>query len=187
MASGLIKYYDAEKKRTVVLPTRLPTKITSKIIEMFIGKNCTKLKMAPEWFKHKKYDEALKSIVYPEGITENRPFDTVAKYRAAVNKPNSDFQYKSINVNENNTETLIIALDKFTQQFGGELSFNNETLTFEETAHRTACGIANLSSAHLLATNYIPAAQFSFLVNRDYENDLGRSVETMQNFYIRFF
>jgi hypothetical protein len=188
MSTGLTKYYDTQKKRTVSISTQLLTTLKPKIVQIVIGKNSTTLKMAPEWFKHDNHDEALKNIVYPQGVTENqqRPFDTVARYRAAANRSNSNFRHKSLDLSENNTETLIIALDDFVQQLGGELSFNDEDLTFEETAHRTACGVANLSSAHLLATDYIPTAKFSFLVDRDYQIDLARSSETMQNFVLDF-
>jgi hypothetical protein len=186
--TALAKFYDPKKKRTISIPIRLFTELKPKIIQISIGKNSTKLKMAPEWFKHDDHDEALKNIVYPKGITENqqRTFDTVARYRSAVDKPNNNFRQESLNVSEDETETLIIALDDFVQQFGGELSFTDENVEFDKVADRTACGIANLSSAHLLATDYIPTAKFSFLVDLDYQRDLARSGETMQNFILEF-
>jgi hypothetical protein len=188
MSTGRTKYYDPQQKRLVSIPTRILTALKPKIVRISIGENFTTLKMAPEWFKHDDHDEALKNIVYPKDVTENqqRTFDTVARYRAAVNKPNNNFRQKSLNISENNTETLIIALDDFVQQFGGELSFTNEDVAFDQVADRTASGIANLSSAHLLATDYIPTAKFSFLVDLDYQRDLARSGETMQNFVLEF-
>ena len=188
LSTALSKFYDPKKKRVILIPIRILNELKPKIVELYIGKNSTKLKMAPDWFERDDQSESLKNIVYPKGITENqeRTFNTVARYRAAANRPNNNFRQSSIQLNENNTETLIIALDDFVQQFGGELSFTNEDFTFEETTHRTACGVANLSSAHLLATDYIPTAKFTFLVDLDYQSDLARSSETMQNFTLEF-
>ena len=182
------KYYDPKRKRTISVPIRVVTLLRPKIVQISIGKTSTKLKMAPEWFKYDEYDQALKNIVYPQGISEkqHRTFDTVAKYRAAIDHPNNNFRQESLNIDEENTETLIIALDDFTKQFGGDLAFTNEDIPFEGAADRAACGIANLSSAHLLATNYIPTAQFSFSIDLDYQTDLARSPDTMQNFILNF-
>jgi hypothetical protein len=186
--TALAKFYNPKKKRTVSIPIRLITELRPKIVQISIGKNSTTLKMAPEWFKHDDHAEALKNIVYPKDVTENqqRTFDTVARYRAAANNPKNNFREAPLNVSEDKTETLIIALGDFVQHFGGELSFTNEDVAFDQVADRTACGIANLSSAHLLATDYIPTAKFSFLVDLDYQRDLARSGETMQNFVLEF-
>ena len=144
--------------------------------------------MAPEWFHHDAQSDAVRNIVYPSGTnpSEQRSFDAVARYRAAAHHPNNDFRRTSVTSAENNTETLIVALDSFIEQFDGQLSFTNDEVTFEETAHRTACGVANLSSAHLLATDYIPTGKFSFLVDLDYRTDLARSSDTMQNYALSF-
>ncbi|CAF2386250.1 unnamed protein product [Rotaria sp. Silwood2] len=188
MSKSVTKFYDSKKKTVVLMPSRVLIELKPKIVQIIIGDKSTKLKMAPEWFKHDNQNKTLQNIVYPEGITDNEQhqFDVVARYRAASNKPNNNFREAVLHSNESNAETLVIALDNFVQQFGGELSFTNEDLTFKEPAHRTACGIGDLSSAHLLATNYIPTAQFSFLVDLDYQTDLARSSETMQNFVLNF-
>ena len=188
MSTTLTKFYDPKKKRIILIPIRLLGDLKPKIVQIVIGKNSTKLKMAPKWFKYDDQNESLKNIVYPKGTTENqqRTFNTVARYRASAHQSNNNFRQASLEPSEDNTETLIIALDGFAQQFGGELSFASEDLTFEETAHRTACGVANLSSAHLLATDYIPTAKFSFVVDIDYQTDLASSSETMQNFVLSF-
>ncbi|CAF0922187.1 unnamed protein product [Rotaria sordida] len=188
MSKAVTKFYDPKKKRVIVIPSRVLTTLKPKIVQIIIGDNSTKLKVASEWFKHDNQNKSLKNIVYPEGITENEQhqFNVVAQYRAAKDKPNNNFCKAALGPNESNTETFIIALDNFVQQFGGELSFTNEDLTFKEPAQRTACGISDLSSAHLLATNYIPTAQFSIVVDLDYQTDLARSSETMQNFILNF-
>lgn len=145
---------------------------------MRIGENLTELKMTPKWFKQEDQQAALKGIVYPPGIIEQRPFDSVARYRTAINKTNN-FQKKAMKSNASSTETLIVALDRFTQQFGGDLSFTNKEVSFEASDYRTACGIANLGSVHLLATNHIPTARFVFNTVINYKNDLAKSDETM--------
>jgi hypothetical protein len=182
------KFYDPKKKRVVLIPLRLFTELKPKIVELHIGKNSTKLKMTPEWFKYEDQNEPLKNIVYPKGISENeqRTYNSLARYRAAIDKPNNNFRQTLMNLDEKNTETLIIALDDFVQQFGGELTFTNEEILFENSADDTACGVANLSSAHLLTNDYIPTAKFSFLVDLDYQSDLARSSETMQKFILEF-
>ena len=187
-STSVAKFYDPKKKRTVSIPIRLLSELKPKIIELHIGKNSTKLKMAPEWFKQDDQSAALKKIVYPEGINENqqRTFDTVARYRAAIDQPKNNFRKESLSASEDKTETLIIALDDFVKQCGGDLAFTHEDVPFDQAAHRAACGVANLSSAHLLATDYIPTAKFTFLVDLDYQSDLARSSETMQNFVLAF-
>ncbi|CAF2072242.1 unnamed protein product [Rotaria magnacalcarata] len=188
MSNSVINFYDLKKKRIIFLEKRVLNVLRPKIIQIIIGDNSTKLKMAPEWFKPEDQNASLKNIIYPDGINENdqHQFNTIARYRAASKKPNNNFSKELLIPNESNTETLIIALDNFVQQFGGELSFTNEDLTFQEPAHRTACGIADLSSAHLLATDYIPTAQFTFIVDLNYQIDLARSDQTMQNFVLNF-
>ena len=183
-----MKFYDPAKKRVVFLQTRLLTALKPKIVEIVIGKDSTTLRMAPEWFHHDDQSDTLRKIVYPEGTTrsQQRSFDAVARYRAVTHKPNNDFRRTFVTSDENKTETLVVALDSFIQQFDGQLSFTDEEVTFEETAHRTACGVANLSSVHLLATDYIPTAKFSFLVDVDYRSDLARSSDTMQNYVLSF-
>ena len=186
----LTKYYHSKKKRVVFVPIRILTELKSKIIEISIEENVTTVKMAPEWFQCHGYDEALKNVVYPEGITKQHRYalDTVARYRAAItDNYENNFCETPLTVGENETETLIIGLHYFVRQFGGDLVFTNENLTFEQAVNRTACGIANLSSAHLLATNYIRTAKFTFLIDIDYQNDLAQSNETMQNFILDFF
>ncbi len=187
-STALTKFYHPKKKRVVFVPILHLTELKPKIVQISIQENFTKLKMAPEWFQHEDHNESLKNIVYPKGITktQKRTYDTIARYRAATDNPENNFREVPLDVGEKGTETLISALHYFVEQFDGELAFTNQDLTFEQAADRTACGIANLSSAHLLATNYIRTAKFSFLVDLDYQNDLAQSSETMQNFVLTF-
>ncbi|UJR24705.1 hypothetical protein I4U23_006079 [Adineta vaga] len=188
MTTALVQFYDPSKKRTIMISVRLLNELRPKVVQINVGKNMTKLKMAPKWFKPENQEKPLKNIVYPKGISKNQQhtFNTVARYRAVTNKPNNNFQTSSLEPTENNAELLVIALDNFVQQFHGQLSFSKENVTFDETTHRAACGIANFSSAHLLATNYIPTAIFVFKMDLDYERDLARTSETMQDFVLNF-
>lgn len=187
-STTVAKYYDPKKKRTISIRIYLLTELKPKIIRLHVGNTSTQSKMAPEWFQHDDYDAALRHVVYPKHTTENeeRTFDTVARYRASIEQPQSNFREHPLQVTEESEETLIIALDDFVKQFGGELSFTSEDVSFDQAAHRAACGVTNMSSAHLLATDFIPTAKFSFFVDLDYQSDLTRSSETMQNFILSF-
>ena len=166
------------------IPPHIPQPL-SRIRDLCIGEFTTELKMIPAWFEQEDQQAALRNIVYPSGIVDQRPFDSVARFRAAINKTNN-FRKKPIESNTKSTETIIIALDKFAQQLGGDLSFTTKEISFVETAYRTACGIATLASVHLLATNHIPTARFAFHTDLNYKEDLARSPETMGNFVIDF-
>lgn len=185
---SLSKYYQAKKKRIIILPIRLINELKPKIIQIDIGKNSTKLKMAPEWFQYNNQENVLKNIIYPLNINDNEEdtIKTIARYRSSIHQEKTNFIENPIDIGEQQTETLIIALNDFIKEFNGELTFTDENITFTNPTYRTACGIADLSSAHLLATDYIPTAKFSFLIHLDYQSDLARSIETMQNFTLEF-
>ena len=187
-STTVAKYYDPKKKRTIFIPIHFLIELRPKIIQLNIGENSTKLKMAPKWFEHDDHAAALRHIVYPEGISEKeeRTYDTIARYRASKDKPMSNFRQRPLEIDEEKTETLVIALDDFVRQLGGELSFTNEDVAFDQAADRAASGVANMSSAHLLATNFIPTAKFCFSMDLDYQSDLARSSETMQEFVLNF-
>ena len=193
----LIRAYDIEptnnivkskpKKHIVVIVPIIPiiSQPKQNITHIRINENLTTLKIIPIWFEDQDQEQVRRGIVYPSVITNVRPYESVARYRTAINK-SKNFKHNAIEVGGNYTETLIIALDAFAQQFGGELSFTNNEISFDQSAHRTACGVANLSSVHLLATDYIPTVKFTFLTNLDYQQDLAKSDETMKNFILAF-
>jgi len=158
-----------------------------KVTTMIMGENLTKFDMTPDWFKPDDDTKVLKTIKYPPNIVEKRPYNTVARFRAVQNATadSNDFISQPIQVKENATETLILALDAFVQQFGGKLSFTNEDLSFEDSAHRVASGVADLGSAHLLASEHVPSAKFALIIDIDYDT-LAKSEETMQNFLLVF-
>jgi hypothetical protein len=80
----------------------------------------------------------------------------------------------------------MLSLDAFAKQFGGELNFTDQDLSFENSTEQMACGIANLGSIHLLATDSLPTAMFNFKVALDYKKDLARTPDVMGNFIINF-
>ena len=124
----------------------------------------TEVKMTPPWFEQEDQQEPLRNIVYPKDIRDQRPFDSVARYRATIKKTNN-FHKKSIESGPNKAETMMIALDKFVQQFGGDLSFTKGQISLNESIHQTACDVGTLRSIHLLATNHILTARFVFQTN----------------------
>lgn len=188
MSTSLVKFYDMKKKRTVLISMRFLGDLRPKIAQITVGKNSTELKMAPEWFTIEDQSKALKHIRYPEGTTRTQQttFDTVARFRTAEGRPNNNFCKHSLQAEESSTEVLVVALDRFIQQFGGQLNFTDETVSYEEATHRAACGVANFSSAHLLATDFVPTARFTFDIALDYQTDLARTSETMQDFVLSF-
>lgn len=175
----------APPDRPAVPRSKIDTGLRSKVTKMNIKPDKTTLKMTPSWFEPDDHQEALKGIVYPPNTVERRPFDTIARYRIATDQSNN-FCQQPLKFGEDSTEMLIIMLDAFAQQFGADLSFTNHDLPFDESAHRTACGVANLGSAHLLATNYVPTARFSINVNIDYDKNLACSEDAMTSFILNF-
>ena len=163
----------------------LPKKL--KVTAMIIGKKSANFNMTPTWFKSDNESAVEQKIKYPSNVKEKRPFNTVARFREAGRESNTsnDFTSKPIEVTQDSTETLVLALDAFVQQFGGKLSFTDEDLSFENSAHRTACGVADLGSVHLLSSEHIPSAKFTLIINYDYD-DIAKSEETMQNFLLSF-
>src|SRR5690606_37585284 len=114
-------------------------------------------------------------------------YNTVARFRSIKEGTNTsnDFTSKPIQVSQTETETLVLALDAFVQQFGGKLSFTTNDLSFEDSAYRTACGVSDLGSAHLLASEHMSSAKFSLIIDIDYDT-LAKSEETMQQFILTF-
>ncbi|CAF0968840.1 unnamed protein product [Adineta ricciae] len=173
-------------------PTPIPVAIQSvlvpstlKVSDMDVGTDSTTLTMVPTWFQTDSKEDALDGIVYPEGAGDREQFVTVARFRA-VRGQSKDFTLHPIDISEKSTETLILSLDAFARQFGGQLSFTNRDLTFENSAENAACGVPNLGSAHLLANDGVPTANFSFIVELDYETELAFSEQTLETFIINF-
>lgn len=179
-------YSQTTVRREPIAILIVPDKL--KVAAMIIGTTSTSVSMTPKWFKSDTDETALvEKIKYPTNATEKRPFNTVACFRAARKgkDESTDFISKPIEVKQTSTETLVLALDAFVQQFGGKLSFTSDNLSFEDSAHRAACGVADLGSAHLLSSEHISSAQFVLIINKDYD-EIARSEETMETFVLSF-
>lgn len=155
-----------------------------KITMIQLGKDSTTLTMAPPWFQNERETEALRNIKYPANVSNKPPFNALAQYRL-IKKETNDFRSQPVQVQEQSTEIIILALDSFIQQFGGKLSFNTDDLSFEGSADRAACGIADLGSTHMVVNEHISSAKFTLVLDLDY-NDLAKSESTMQDFVLSF-
>lgn len=171
-------------------PTPIPRYIDQpkQVVESIsIGDITIDLKMTPKWFEQEDQQEALKNIVYPTQMTDKRSFDAIARFRSLMNVTNN-FRKKAINYRMKSTEMTILLLNQFVQQLQGDLSFLKKPISFDKSAHRTAyetaCGIANLGNIHLVTTNYIPTARFQLQTNLNYEKDLAKSEDTVNNFVV---
>lgn len=178
----------ANQTRIVFIPAILQTcttPTTLKIANIHIGDKVTTLKMVPKWFQPNDRTEILKDMECPDDVKDKHSYETIACYRAAIGK-GTNFRREPLDVGERSTETLILSLDAFAKQFGGELNFTNYDLSFDDSAEQMATGIANLGSAHLLATDSMPTAIFNFKISLDYKRDLARTSDTMENFIVNF-
>ena len=187
MTTALVQSYQPKKKRTVFTLIHLPCSVKSRIVRIQIKRNMTTVKMAPKSFHQDDYDQPLTNIIYPFGTTDHRPYQTIARYRSAIEQSNNDFRHQPLTSNIQDTETLIIALDQLAQQFDGELIFTDRNISYDDDGlSQAAYGIANLSNVHLFTSNYVPTAVFTVDVDRQYERTLASSIETMQKFILDF-
>jgi hypothetical protein len=130
-------------------------------------------------------DEESDDIIYPEGVTDLRPYKTVARFRKALGQ-STNFQLQPLLVGDDSAETLVLGLESFAKQHGCDLTFTNEDQQFEESIYRAACGIADLGSIHLLATDSLLTANFQFEIDLDYDNDITQSKENIEKFVLDF-
>lgn len=176
------------KPRAIFIPEILRSIVTPstlKVTNMQIGDKQTTIQMVPIWFQPNDRQAILKETVFPDDIPDKEPYEIVACYRAAIGKSNN-FKRDPLNISDRSVETLMLSLDAFVKQFGGQLNFTNQDLSFDNGAEQVACGIANMGSVHLLATDSLPTAIFDLKVGLDYKKDLARSSETMGNFVSNF-
>jgi hypothetical protein len=133
-----------------------------KIAKIDVKDDFVDIQMVPTSFQHNQEpDKPDDDIIYPEGVIDFRPYKTVARYRKAIGG-STNFRERPLLVGEDSTETLILGLESFAQQHGCELSFTNEDQQFDQSVYHAACGIADLGSIHLLATDSLLTATFQF-------------------------
>ena len=173
--------------RTNEQPVHLCTPSKMKITAILIGKDSTKLTMAPDWFKPDNEKKVLRTIRYPKKGSNKHQCNTIARFRTVKTEStnSNNFNNNPIHVEQQATETLILALDAFVNQFNGTLSFTTEDLSFVNSAERAACGVADLGSTHLLVNENISSAQFTLAITISYD-DLAKSEETMGQFTSAF-
>jgi len=159
--------------------------IEMKTTELDIGDNEIVLKMTPNRFQLDDRKSALKDIIYPSDGTDRHLINTIARYRTLINK-SKDFILEPIESDPSSIEMILIGLENFVRQYGGEISFSNSDLSFANGTEYAACGIVNLGNIHLLATDFIPTAKFSIRLNIDYDRDLTQSKAQLKTFLFRF-
>lgn len=121
------------------------------------------------------------AIIFPDGITDRRPYTTIAKYRRAINQ-STDFSKHPLQLAMDSPETLILGLEDFANQHGCELSFDDHDQRFDKSIFRAACGTVDLGSVHLLASDAMLTAYFQVEINLDYDREITQSKENVQQF-----
>jgi hypothetical protein len=124
-------------------------------------------------------------IVYPAGITDRRLYKTVAQYRRMIGKSN-DFTAEPLCIGEDQTETAVLCLNSFAENHGCELMFTDEDHRFDNSIYRAACGIADLGSIHLLATDAVQTASFCFVMDFDFNSEFQQSTKKVETFVKNF-
>ncbi|CAF1013991.1 unnamed protein product [Adineta ricciae] len=124
-------------------------------------------------------------IVYPPGVIDRRPYDIVAKYRRLAGKT-IDFIAKPLDVGEDKAETTVLGLSSFAETHSCELIFTDEEHRFDNSIYRAACGVADLGSIHLLATDSVQTATFCFVMDFDFNSEFEGSAERVEAFVVDF-
>ncbi|CAF2678564.1 unnamed protein product [Rotaria sp. Silwood2] len=175
---------NTNSKKIVVLPAA-PSHSPLKITRMTIGDTSTQFKMAPEYFVPDDQESVLKDIICPDDIIDKQPYITVARYRTMLGE-STDFNNKPLQLGANSVETLILALEKFSQNFDSELNFSKNDMPFQYSSQRAVCGMADFGSIPILLADIIPTAKFEFqMKNFDYD-ELAHSRDAMENFALDF-
>jgi hypothetical protein len=124
-------------------------------------------------------------IVYPIGVVDFQPYKTIARYRRTI-KQSTNFREKPLNVADDSTETLILGLESFAQQHGCALSFTDADQRFDRSIYQAACGVIDLGSVHLLATDSLLTANFQFEIDLDYDSEITQSKDKVEEFVVDF-
>jgi hypothetical protein len=98
----------------------------------------------------------------------------------------TDFNAKPILIGEDETESVVLCLNSFAEKHGCELIFTDEDHRFDNSIYRAACGIADLGSIHLLATDAVQTATFCFAMDFDFKSEFQQSTEKVETFVMDF-
>ena len=165
----------------------LPVKVTKVIME----KDRVIVEMQPQPDDQEREAEKSREdtedddIVYPAGVVDYRPYKTVARYRRATGK-SINFRHEPLCVGVDQTETLLLGLEHFAEQHGCALNFTNKAHQFDNSIYRAACGVVDLGSFHLMATDSLLTAVFELHVDLDFNSDIARSEESVEQFVEEF-
>ena len=141
--------------------------------------------MVPPSFKSDSEMNDENDIIYPEGVTDRRPYQTVARFRKAMNQ-STNFQESPLVVADDSPETLLFGLESFAQQHGCDLSLSGEDEGFAQSIERAACGVVDLGSIHMLATDSLLTANFQFEMDLDYDRQISSSNKNVEKFVLNF-
>ncbi len=130
-------------------------------------------------------DDEEKDIIYPDGVIDHHPYIIVARYRRAINE-STDFCKYPLIVAEDSKETLMLGLENFAQQHGCDLSFTDNDQRFDKSIYRATCGMIDLGSVHLLASDTLLTANFQFEIDLDYDSDITQSKKNVERFVDKF-
>ncbi|CAF3112685.1 unnamed protein product [Rotaria sp. Silwood2] len=173
---------------------KLPLKVTK--IDIKDDKVIIEMQPTSHEFDHKTNDKKDKieedDIIYPEDILDRRPYIIIARYRRAVERSTNterkkvNFRLEPLLVGEKETETLILGLDSLAEEHGCELTFTDDDHQFDNSIYRAACGVVDLGSIHMLATDSLLTANFEFDIDVDFDQDIVRSKENIEEFVMDF-
>ncbi|CAF3588012.1 unnamed protein product [Rotaria sp. Silwood1] len=156
--------------------------ITLQIANIVIEPNTVLLDMVPTPFNpHQEADDDKDDIIYPEGVEEHHPYQTVARYRRAIGE-STNFRVKPLLVGEDSVETLVLGLENFARQKNCTLTFAGEDQQFSNSIYRAAAGLVDIGSIHLLAADSLLTANFEFEIDLTYDPEIFQSEDHIQKF-----
>lgn len=150
-----------------------------------------KVSVMPVWLAENKPD--LK-VLYPTGLTmEDKEaryiLDALAKYRSVQNNQNIvNFITHPFIPNVASHETLIAMLSMFARSLGMQMSVADTSVSYEDSAYRCACGVADLASLFWINdinNSTILTAKFTFILDIEFSK-VTMSEETIKDFTLRF-
>jgi hypothetical protein len=156
-----------------------------KVAHITIQPDKTVISMLPPSFKSDSEINDESDIIYPEGVTDRHLYQTVARFRRAMNQ-STNFHNSPLVVADDSPETLLFGLESFAQRHGCDLNLSGEDEGFAQSIDRAACGVVDLGSIHLLATDSLLTANFQFELDLDYDRQITSSKENVKKFVLDF-
>lgn len=139
------------------------------------SRDATRLEVTPVWFESVDTVPATE-INLPPSYNQNsrdvQTYDCLARFRKMNNTAAKvDFVAKPFVPAAEDTETMVVVMNELIQQLGASLTFTTKEFNYEDSAYRTACGIADMGSIHSLIASgeSVQAANFKLHMNLNYE------------------